>query len=333
MDLHGCLSSPILVLGTAILTTVIVTVFLLKFKNWLPLDRPNHRSMHFEPVPRTGGVAIVVAVAGSMYFADVVLKTELLATALVLAGIFFIDDVRGLSVRIRFAAQILAATFLLWMHSRYQLGIGLFVFCVLTITWMTNVYNFMDGSDGLAAGMTVVGFGAFSIAAWNAGAMELAILSTSIVGSGLGFLFFNFHPARIFMGDVGSIPTGYLAGGIGIVGWLDGIWPLAFPALVFSPFLVDATVTLAVRVVGRRPVWQAHREHFYQKLILLGLGHQRTALLEYALMVVCAVGGLVLLIVPQYLLQMTIAWVAGYAALLWTIQGIWLKSVAGKAKA
>ncbi len=314
-----------LMFGLSTLITAIVTVFLLKFKKWLPLDKPNHRSMHSQPIPRTGGVAIVVSLAGSMYFANVELSAGLLESALVLAGIFFMDDMRGLSVRIRFASQILAALFLLLMNSEFQLGVALFLFCTLTIAWMTNVYNFMDGSDGLAAGMTLIGFGAYSIAAWNAGATGLAVLSASIAGAGLGFLFFNFHPARIFLGDVGSIPIGFLAGGVGIVGWLEGTWPLAFPAVVFSPFLVDATVTLVARLIGRKPVWQAHREHFYQKLILLGLGHRRTALIEYIAMLICASGGLILLGVPELELQMTVTWAAGYAVLLLTIQRAWTR--------
>jgi len=317
-----------LVSGLAIVITAATIALLLKLKSWLPLDRPNHRSMHSIPTPRTGGVAIFCGLVASMLFAREYWVPALLVPTIALTGIFFVDDMKGLPVKVRFTAQILAAVVLLFVHSGFHLGIVQFVLCVLTIAWMTNVYNFMDGSDGLAAGMTVIGFGAYSIAALDADAMGLAILSASIAGSGLGFLIFNFHPAKIFMGDAGSIPLGYLAGGIGIIGWIDGVWPLGFPAVVFSPFLVDATVTLAVRLLGKKPAWQAHRDHFYQKAILLGIGHRETALAEYAVMLICGYGGLLLLQSPELQPEMIAAWIAGYAILLGTIQIAWRKRTA-----
>jgi len=100
----------------------------------------------------------------------------------------------------------------------------------------------------------------------------------------LAFLKFNFNPARIFMGDSGSIPLGFFSAGIGLLGWQRELWPIWFPMMVFSPFVVDATVTLTRRLLRGEKVWQAHREHFYQQLVQMGWGHCRTALSEYVLM-------------------------------------------------
>jgi UDP-N-acetylmuramyl pentapeptide phosphotransferase/UDP-N-acetylglucosamine-1-phosphate transferase len=159
---------------------------------------------------------------------------------------------------------------------------------VLALMWFTNLYNFMDGSDGLAGGMAVAGFGAYAIAAWQSGDPALATAAAGTAAAALGFLAFNFHPARVFMGDSGSIPLGFLAGAMGLAGWRDGLWPLWFPVLAFGPFVADASATLARRVLRGERFWQAHRTHYYQRLVQLGWGHRRTAFAEYALMLLCA---------------------------------------------
>jgi UDP-N-acetylmuramyl pentapeptide phosphotransferase/UDP-N-acetylglucosamine-1-phosphate transferase len=99
-----------------------------------------------------------------------------------------------------------------------------------------------------------------------------------------GFLWFNFHPARIFMGDAGSIPLGFIAAAFGVSGWQIGYWPFWFPLLVFAPFVADATFTLFNRVRRGERLSQAHRSHYYQRLVQMGWGHRNTALTEYVLM-------------------------------------------------
>ena len=118
------------------------------------------------------------------------------------------------------------------------------------------------------------------------------MLCLSVSASAAAFLIFNFHPAKIFLGDSGSIPLGFLAGCLALLGAQRGNWPLWFPLMVFSPFIVDATVTLLRRLLRGDKVWQAHREHFYQRLVLSGFGHRNTALAEYALMIICGAFGL-----------------------------------------
>ena len=131
-----------------------------------------------------------------------------------------------------------------------------------------------------------------TITAINTGDMRFAILCLSVSASAAAFLIFNFHPAKIFLGDSGSIPLGFLASGLGLLGAQRGNWPLWFPLMVFSPFIVDATVTLLRRLLSGDKIWQAHREHFYQRLILSGFGHRNTALAEYVLMLICGLLGL-----------------------------------------
>jgi UDP-N-acetylmuramyl pentapeptide phosphotransferase/UDP-N-acetylglucosamine-1-phosphate transferase len=252
----------------------------------LALDTPNERSLHDAPVPRTGGIAVAAGVAAACALAWPGLPV-ILAAAAALAAVSFIDDVAGLSTIARLALHLGAAAAVLWLDLEVDAPLA-FAVLALALAWSANLYNFMDGSDGLAGGMAVFGFGAYALAAHLAGAVTLAALCASIAAAALAFLVFNWHPARLFLGDVGSVSLGFLVGALGLQGWRIGAWPLWFPLLVFAPFMCDATLTLLKRLARRAPVWQAHREHYYQRLVQLGFGHRRTALIEYAAMAGCA---------------------------------------------
>lgn len=252
----------------------------------LVLDQANERSLHTTAVPRTGGIAIAAGVAAGLTFAGDN-GQALLWIALALAAVSFVDDLFDLPMPLRLGMHVAAAIGAMALVSP-DADAFVFLLLVLSIAWLTNLFNFMDGSDGLAGGMAVVGFAAFAIAAQSEGMATLATQCIAIASAALAFLLFNFAPAKVFMGDAGSIPLGFLAGAIGVSGWQAGIWELWFPVLVFSPFVVDATLTLVKRVWRRDRVWQAHRDHYYQRLVRMGWGHRNTALLEYLLMTVCA---------------------------------------------
>jgi len=252
----------------------------------LALDTPNDRSLHAHAVPRTGGLAVVAGVAVACALAQPGVAVTL-GAALALAAVSFADDLLGLPTLARLAAHLAAASVVLAFELGYAEPV-LFTILLLTIAWYTNLYNFMDGSDGLAGGMAVIGFGAYAIAAHLSGAGPFAALCASVAAAAAGFLVFNFPPARLFMGDAGSVPLGFLAGALGVVGWSRGYWPIWFPLLVFAPFVCDATLTLLRRALRRERVWQAHRDHYYQRLVRMGFGHRGTALVEYAVMAGCA---------------------------------------------
>jgi UDP-N-acetylmuramyl pentapeptide phosphotransferase/UDP-N-acetylglucosamine-1-phosphate transferase len=148
---------------------------------------------------------------------------------------------------------------------------------------MANLFNFMDGSDGLALAMGLIGFGAYALAGSMAGGSDAPIL-WALIAAITPCLILNFPPARLFMGDVGAVPLGFVAATFGISGWHAGMWPGWFPLLVFLPFVADASVTLLLRLLRGATIWEAHREHFYQKLVQLGFGHRGTLMLYGALM-------------------------------------------------
>lgn len=284
----------------------------------IALDTPNERSLHDKPVPRTGGIAIAAGVAAACAFALPGLPV-LLGVAAALAAVSLADDLVGLPAPVRFALHLAAAAAVLVLELRYTEPV-LFVLFLLGIAWMTNLYNFMDGSDGLAGGMAVIGFGAYGTAALLAGAEPFAAFCASVAAAAAGFLVFNFHPARLFMGDAGAAPLGFLAGALGIYGWSRGVWPLWFPLLVFAPFICDATLTLLRRLLRRERVWQAHREHYYQRLVRMGYGHRGTALFEYAVMAGCAATALLARREPS---AVQAAALAGAAAVLIAI-AVWV---------
>jgi UDP-N-acetylmuramyl pentapeptide phosphotransferase/UDP-N-acetylglucosamine-1-phosphate transferase len=256
-----------------------------------PLDEPNSRSLHRRPIPRTGGLAIVLAVVAGWLAPGPQVAVPVMLAVLALAALSFVDDVRSLPAALRLAAHLATAALLVALLDP-GLPLLLAIAAVLAIAWMINLYNFMDGSDGLAGGMAVIGFFVYGSAAWLAGDAGFAAANWTVSAAAAGFLVFNFHPARIFMGDSGSVPLGLLAGVLGMSGWSSGYWPLWFPILVFSPFVVDASVTLVRRAWQREAVWQAHRDHYYQRLVRLGWGHRATALAEYAVMIACGAAAL-----------------------------------------
>jgi len=254
------------------------------------LDQPNERSLHEQPVPRTGGIAVLAGTAVALAFGASPLWLPI-ALSFALGTISFLDDIHSLPTAARLITHLLAAGILVWYVLSPMNALGLVVLA-LAIAWITNLYNFMDGSDGIAGGMSVFGFGTYAIAAAMEGETPMLMLCAAISAASAGFLIRNFHPARIFLGDVGSIPLGFLAGGLGVVGWRDDLWPLWFPLLVFAPFIGDATLTLVKRLARREKVWQAHREHYYQHLVRMGAGHRGTAVVAYLLMIFCGAASL-----------------------------------------
>jgi UDP-GlcNAc:undecaprenyl-phosphate GlcNAc-1-phosphate transferase len=309
-------------LSSFILASLVVRLLASPRLARLVLDIPNDRSLHGEPTPRTGGVGLLFAAAGVWlaFGAPGMLATALLA--LILAAVFLIDDVRGLPVAVRLGSQFAAAlAFVLVSGLEAPLMLPL---VIVAIAWSMNLYNFMDGSNGLAGGMTAIGFGAYAIAAEAAGARDLALAGTVIAGAALGFLIWNFDPARIFLGDAGSVTLGFLAAAIGVFGWQRTAWPFWFPVLIFSPFVLDASVTLVRRALRREALWQAHKSHYYQRLIRMGWGHRRTAIAAYALML--AVASTALLVrsaAPAVAVAAVAVWLLVYAALAYSIDRRW----------
>ena len=270
------------------------TIALMLSSGWaLALDRPNERSLHTTPTPRTGGLGLFAGLlaAGvvtlSLFGGWPRIETVL---AGILAAVSLIDDRRGLTVRVRLLAHLAVAGIYaaLLFHSVRLDPSEIIVIAIATLVIVTliNFYNFMDGANGMAGGMTCIGFGACALGAWP-GDATLAALCAAVAAAAAGFLPFNLK-GRIFMGDSGAVPLGFLAGAVGLNGWHGGLWPLWFPLLVFAPFIADAAVTLARRMLRGEPFWLSHRQHYYQRVVLMGASHGQLATGAAVLMLLCA---------------------------------------------
>lgn len=315
----------------AALVTMLLTIVILFSKFGCKIqDIPNERSLHSAPIPRIGGIGLMAGVLTGWALMFTSLAWWLVLPLIVLFIVSLLDDMHGLPVRQRLPAHLLAAAILVGGSGLLtSQGVLLALVVVLLTVWMTNLYNFMDGSDGLAGGMALFGFTFYGIAALIAHNDTLAMLNFSISAAALGFLFFNFPPAKAFMGDAGSIPLGFLAAAMGLWGWQQGCWAAWFPLLAFSPFIADASVTLVKRTLRGVKITEAHREHYYQHAIQLGWSHRNVALIEYALMLGSGTSALFALGLT-FPWQLLLAWTGFYGALMLLLDAAWKKFERGQ---
>jgi len=289
------------------------------------LDIPNQRSLHTRPISKLGGLAIMA----SVIFSAILYCTELLYLLpflLALTSLSLLDDLVSVKPLIRLVIHFLTVlTFLytLDLQTNYLFLIILLFFLV----WMINLYNFMDGSDGLAAGMSIIGFSCYAILSIILGDLDFAIFNIIIITACIGFLFFNFPPAKIFMGDTGSIPLGFLCGALGIIGWYKLLWPLWFPLVVFSPFIIDSGITLLKRLIKKESLMEAHRSHYYQRAILIGYSHKQVALFSYGLMICVGIIGIFAAIIntQEIIILMFILLFSSFVLMMRFVDIIWAK--------
>lgn len=272
------LAAPAAVLALAALATRGVLAVLLRHA---VLDHPNHRSSHEAPVPRGGGIGVIGAVlAGWLAYgltqpALLLPLTLVLGAAVMLAIVSFIDDLRDLKALTRILFQLFAVLIgMLVIAERGLVFQGLLppildIFAAALLwLWFVNLFNFMDGIDGLA-GLEAI---CLSVGLVLAGALvDLEAPALMLAAAAAGFLLFNWHPARVFLGDVGSVPLGYLLGFLLLAAAADGAWAAALILPLY--YLADSSITLTRRVLRGEKFWHGHREHFYQQAVRHGFSH------------------------------------------------------------
>jgi UDP-GlcNAc:undecaprenyl-phosphate GlcNAc-1-phosphate transferase len=296
---------------------------LLRRRGLLPLDVPNARSLHVRAIPRGGGVAIWAGwFAGTLWLPG---AKPWLGPLVAVIAVSLLDDLHGVHPAIRLTVHLVAAAIWVGLAGPALNAVA----AVLAIVWMANLYNFMDGSDGLAGAMAVIGFGSFAAAAWLAGSAAVTLF-LALAAATVPFLLRNAPPARVLLGDVGAVPLGFLAAIFGITGVQERWWPAWFPVLIFLPFIADATATLVYRLLRGARIWEAHREHHYQRLVQIGWGHGRTLALYAALMVGVAGSSLIVLAwAPTAGLALLIVWAAVFAVIFVAIEYHWRRRGVG----
>ena len=275
----------ILLIGGALVGTWAATGALLRLlRARAILDHPNARSSHATPTPRGGGLA-VMAVTFACWAAAWALGAvpgttigPLIGLALGLAMVSWADDLRGLGPLPRLAAQAAAVAVALAVLPLELSFIGVIdpVIVIggvgLAWLWFVNLFNFMDGIDGLASVECATVAGGAALVALVGGIGDgTPLLAAILAASALGFLVWNWHPAKLFLGDVGSVPMGFLLGWLLLTLAAHGDWAAA--VILPGYFLVDASVTLARRGFRGEAVWRAHHEHFYQQAVQAGASH------------------------------------------------------------
>lgn len=286
---------------TAVLVTLVLSAILCGIYRRFArareiLDTPNERSSHTQATPHGGGVALLTAFSLGLLFAALLdgawgrefVILSICAVALSTLGV--IDDIRGLSVRSRLLAYGMvclcgAAAMLHGTDSQHGIhAIVLLLIAAFALLWSLNLYNFMDGIDGIAALQTIFACSAAAYLAWLSGHDHSYVRYCLILAAAHGgFLLWNFPPARLFMGDAGSVPTGFLLAALAILGAVQGqLNPLCWVVLC-AVFITDATWTLAWRIVTGQDFTQPHRLHAYQCLSRHWNSHVRVDMLLLAI--------------------------------------------------
>jgi Fuc2NAc and GlcNAc transferase len=259
------------------------------------LDRPNERSSHEAPTPHGGGAALIVA-----FFVGMLLSARLYggwdtgfisiaAAALLLTALGVLDDLRGLSVRLRLSIYAITC---LWIAVELlrplpwlMPGDAILVFsATLVMLWSLNLYNFMDGIDGLAATQAVIACACAALLSFfSVGYSQYVLFCLLLAAAHVGFLFWNWPRARLFMGDAGSVSTGFLLAALAMLGLAQGYLNPVCWAVLLAAFITDATYTLLWRVFTGQPFTQPHRLHAYQRLARYWGSHLNVDLLLLAL--------------------------------------------------
>jgi Fuc2NAc and GlcNAc transferase len=264
------------------------------------LDLPNDRTLHQGAIPRGGGLVIITSLLIALIAMSIISNRPQFFAALALvvfawASLSWCDDKADLTPRFRLVVQFAICLFSVaafgWVNQ--VLGVPLYwlgpLLSVIGLLWMANLYNFMDGLDGLAASQTIVA--SISMAFWFLmhSDWQLALVCVVVAASSYGFLLWNWSPAKIFMGDVGSITLGGFFGTLFIIGATrHGLSILSFFSL-FGVFIADATMTIIMRALRGEKIWLPHRQHFYQRLASHGYAHSKITLASIVLMLLCSV--------------------------------------------
>jgi UDP-GlcNAc:undecaprenyl-phosphate/decaprenyl-phosphate GlcNAc-1-phosphate transferase len=278
------------------------------------IDLPRERSLHESPVPRLGGLAILAGLLGAaLAFMPLNGETRgIFGGALLIGLVGAIDDVRDLPPAAKLVGQVAAAAIPVSAGVRVEeftlpfvgfLDLGTTAGALLTglaMVAVMNVVNFTDGVDGLAAGVCTISAGTFAVIALSLERVDAGVLAALTAGAALGFLWHNFHPASVFMGDAGSNMLGLMLACIAVQGVLKtaAVVALVFPLVVLAVPMLDTAFVVAKRFKYRRPAWQADAEHFHHRMARIGFSQRRTVLYLYMWTLALAALALALRFVP-----------------------------------
>ncbi|KUP04380.1 hypothetical protein Q75_15375 [Bacillus coahuilensis p1.1.43] len=283
-------------LGVSVAVTPLVIKFAIKFGF---VDKPDHRKVHKGLMPRIGGLSIVIgATAGLLYLHEIILHIwPLLVGGAIILITGILDDKFTISPKTKLLGQLIAAGIVVFydikidfislpfVDERIYLGPFSYVFAILWIVGITNAINLIDGLDGLAAGVSVIAMTTImTLAAFN-NHMLVVALTVILIGGSIGFLFFNFNPAKIFMGDTGALFLGYCISVISLLGLYKSvtIFSLVIPIIVLAIPIFDTFFAILRRILNKQKISAPDKSHLHHCLLELGYSHRETVLIIYSI--------------------------------------------------
>lgn len=282
----------------SILSSLVLTRLSIRYLLFLGLvDSPGNRKVHLKPTPGGAGLVFVllasvgIGLSESYAFNSLNYSTILIPIFLLISLVSFIDDLKDISVLIRlvvhFTSSFVALYFLLYpwyplFHHELPAFIDLLIAVFALVTFL-NIYNFLDGIDGITATESIhLSITILSLCYLKYDIIVhvnlIIIINIIVLGYSLGFLPFNWAPARIFMGDVGSISLGFLLG-LCLICLASSSWHLLMSAIIASLYYIcDGGLTILIRLAGREKIWQPHVKHFFQKAVQKGMSHRQVVM-------------------------------------------------------
>ncbi|OJE35278.1 undecaprenyl-phosphate alpha-N-acetylglucosaminyl 1-phosphate transferase [Bacillus proteolyticus] len=306
-------SQVIYAILASFITVLVVTPLVIKLAFKIgATDKPNARKVHQKIMPRLGGLAIFIGVAvgfvvGGLY-EQRMLSITLGAIIIVIIGI--LDDMYELSAKVKFGGQLLVAIMIvksgLLVQVLYipiigdtELGWLAYPITVFWIVGITNAINLIDGLDGLSAGISSIVLATLAYMAftspWGTGAAIILPLALITLASTIGFLFYNFHPAKIFMGDTGALFLGYCISVISLLGLYKSVTLFSFivPIIILGVPIFDTTFAIIRRIVNKKPISAPDKSHLHHRLLAMGFSHRKTVLIIYALGIFFSVNAII----------------------------------------
>jgi len=261
------------------------------------LDAPSARKIHSEPTPRLGGIAIYfgVIIPSLLFLTPEGTMRGILVGASLITLVGVLDDVRGMKPLLKLALQFVVAGILVLYGVQLETltlpGVGILVlgwvavpFSLVWVVAIMNIVNFIDGMDGLAAGVCAISSVTFAVIAMSLGRTDIGVLAAITAGATTGFLWHNFHPASIFMGDSGSLLLGFLLAAITLQGFLKGVAAVALviPLLVLGIPIFDTGFAILRRIKNKQPIYVADRGHLHHRFANLGYSQRQTVMILYS---------------------------------------------------
>lgn len=307
----------VLILLIILIVSLVLTPLVMKLSVRLGIiDKPDPRKVHKNLIPRMGGLAIIISFFVGVYLFEIwdYNSNENINLWFVLAGILMIiilgiiDDKFMLGFKIKFLVQIFASLVVvlggievnslnipLFNIETIELGMFSIPFTMLWIIGITNAINLIDGLDGLSSGVSVISLSSISFISYITGNEIISIVCLILIVSILGFMKYNFYPAKIFMGDTGSLFLGFMIGLLTVVSYKDvAVFSVLVPLFILAVPIGDTLLAIIRRLINKRPIGEADKSHLHHCLMKIGLSHRRTVLLIYLISIIFNIGAILL---------------------------------------